>query len=202
MREQLGLCCLQWPLCSPLPNATSAKGSLASVAAVSFQPLSRKESWGKTEETVTMKVGAQGPLGQESLELISWGHVGNVYPAMLWIEIHVWVKGFWENFFSFWKLFSYFVETGNYTCEFCGKQYKYYTPYQEHVALHAPISEYPAVTQQPGRPWDPGSFKAELKWSRGTDQYWHIFLIAVLWGYTLREGVVHISVQIFRPGCL
>lgn len=33
------------------------------------------------------------------------------------------------------------TETGNYTCEFCGKQYKYYTPYQEHVALHAPISE-------------------------------------------------------------
>ncbi|NXP94437.1 ZN618 protein, partial [Passerina amoena] len=32
-------------------------------------------------------------------------------------------------------------KTGNYTCEFCGKQYKYYTPYQEHVALHAPISE-------------------------------------------------------------
>ncbi|XP_023386850.1 zinc finger protein 618 isoform X13 [Pteropus vampyrus] len=31
-------------------------------------------------------------------------------------------------------------ETGNYTCEFCGKQYKYYTPYQEHVALHAPIT--------------------------------------------------------------
>ncbi|XP_068918783.1 zinc finger protein 618 isoform X9 [Petaurus breviceps papuanus] len=31
-------------------------------------------------------------------------------------------------------------KTGNYTCEFCGKQYKYYTPYQEHVALHAPIS--------------------------------------------------------------
>uniref|UniRef100_A0A8C0G6A0 Zinc finger protein 618 n=1 Tax=Chelonoidis abingdonii TaxID=106734 RepID=A0A8C0G6A0_CHEAB len=30
-------------------------------------------------------------------------------------------------------------QTGNYTCEFCGKQYKYYTPYQEHVALHAPI---------------------------------------------------------------
>lgn len=35
-----------------------------------------------------------------------------------------------------------YIETGNYTCEFCGKQYKYYTPYQEHVALHAPISEY------------------------------------------------------------
>ncbi|XP_074976620.1 zinc finger protein 618 isoform X10 [Caretta caretta] len=32
-------------------------------------------------------------------------------------------------------------KTGNYTCEFCGKQYKYYTPYQEHVALHAPITE-------------------------------------------------------------
>ncbi|NXO81261.1 ZN618 protein, partial [Sitta europaea] len=31
-------------------------------------------------------------------------------------------------------------KTGNYTCEFCGKQYKYYTPYQEHVALHAPIT--------------------------------------------------------------
>ncbi|XP_034292221.1 zinc finger protein 618 isoform X9 [Pantherophis guttatus] len=33
------------------------------------------------------------------------------------------------------------LKTGNYTCEFCGKQYKYYTPYQEHVALHAPITE-------------------------------------------------------------
>ncbi|XP_068918793.1 zinc finger protein 618 isoform X18 [Petaurus breviceps papuanus] len=32
-------------------------------------------------------------------------------------------------------------KTGNYTCEFCGKQYKYYTPYQEHVALHAPITD-------------------------------------------------------------
>uniref|UniRef100_G1Q7D9 Zinc finger protein 618 n=1 Tax=Myotis lucifugus TaxID=59463 RepID=G1Q7D9_MYOLU len=32
-------------------------------------------------------------------------------------------------------------KTGNYTCEFCGKQYKYYTPYQEHVALHAPINK-------------------------------------------------------------
>lgn len=39
-------------------------------------------------------------------------------------------------------LCSPWTETGNYTCEFCGKQYKYYTPYQEHVALHAPISEY------------------------------------------------------------
>lgn len=38
--------------------------------------------------------------------------------------------------------FPSWTETGNYTCEFCGKQYKYYTPYQEHVALHAPISEY------------------------------------------------------------
>ncbi|XP_015222648.1 zinc finger protein 618 isoform X2 [Lepisosteus oculatus] len=30
-------------------------------------------------------------------------------------------------------------KTGNYVCEFCGKQYKYFNPYQEHVALHAPI---------------------------------------------------------------
>ncbi|KAM5146599.1 zinc finger protein 618 isoform 1-T1 [Mantella aurantiaca] len=30
-------------------------------------------------------------------------------------------------------------KTGNYMCEFCGKQYKYYTPYQEHVALHTPL---------------------------------------------------------------
>ncbi|KAJ8408733.1 hypothetical protein AAFF_G00253680 [Aldrovandia affinis] len=29
--------------------------------------------------------------------------------------------------------------TGSYICEFCGKQYKYFNPYQEHVALHAPI---------------------------------------------------------------
>ncbi|CAG02034.1 unnamed protein product, partial [Tetraodon nigroviridis] len=32
-------------------------------------------------------------------------------------------------------------ETGSYVCEFCGKQYKYFNPYQEHVALHTPISE-------------------------------------------------------------
>ncbi|KAL2100324.1 hypothetical protein ACEWY4_004718 [Coilia grayii] len=31
-------------------------------------------------------------------------------------------------------------KTGSYTCEFCGKQYKYFNPYQEHVALHTPIS--------------------------------------------------------------
>ncbi|KAG9353901.1 hypothetical protein JZ751_012025 [Albula glossodonta] len=30
-------------------------------------------------------------------------------------------------------------KTGSYVCEFCGKQYKYFNPYQEHVALHAPI---------------------------------------------------------------
>ncbi|KAM9325445.1 zinc finger protein 618 [Gastrophryne carolinensis] len=30
-------------------------------------------------------------------------------------------------------------KTGNYMCEYCGKQYKYYTPYQEHVALHTPL---------------------------------------------------------------
>lgn len=43
-------------------------------------------------------------------------------------------------------------ETGNYTCEFCGKQYKYYTPYQEHVALHAPISEYLLWLGERGQP--------------------------------------------------
>lgn len=32
-------------------------------------------------------------------------------------------------------------ETGSYTCEYCGKQYKYFNPYQEHVALHAPMSK-------------------------------------------------------------
>ncbi|KAG7480452.1 hypothetical protein MATL_G00056240, partial [Megalops atlanticus] len=31
-------------------------------------------------------------------------------------------------------------KTGSYVCEFCGKQYKYFNPYQEHVALHTPIS--------------------------------------------------------------
>uniref|UniRef100_H3DN24 Zinc finger protein 618 n=1 Tax=Tetraodon nigroviridis TaxID=99883 RepID=H3DN24_TETNG len=30
-------------------------------------------------------------------------------------------------------------KTGSYVCEFCGKQYKYFNPYQEHVALHTPI---------------------------------------------------------------
>uniref|UniRef100_A0A8C5D713 Zinc finger protein 618-like n=1 Tax=Gouania willdenowi TaxID=441366 RepID=A0A8C5D713_GOUWI len=33
-------------------------------------------------------------------------------------------------------------KTGSYVCEFCGKQYKYFNPYQEHVALHRPISEF------------------------------------------------------------
>lgn len=33
------------------------------------------------------------------------------------------------------------TETGSYTCEFCGKQYKYFNPYQEHVALHTPMSK-------------------------------------------------------------
>ncbi|KAJ8346815.1 hypothetical protein SKAU_G00282160 [Synaphobranchus kaupii] len=32
------------------------------------------------------------------------------------------------------------MQTGIYICEFCGKQYKYFNPYQEHVALHAPLS--------------------------------------------------------------
>ncbi|XP_030641156.1 zinc finger protein 618 [Chanos chanos] len=30
-------------------------------------------------------------------------------------------------------------KTGSYTCEYCGKQYKYFNPYQEHVALHTPM---------------------------------------------------------------
>ncbi|KAL4594124.1 zinc finger protein 618-like isoform X1, partial [Arapaima gigas] len=30
-------------------------------------------------------------------------------------------------------------KTGSYVCEYCGKQYKYFNPYQEHVALHAPM---------------------------------------------------------------
>ncbi|KAF7241004.1 hypothetical protein EYD10_12483 [Varanus komodoensis] len=58
------------------------------------------------------------------------------------------------------------LKTGNYTCEFCGKQYKYYTPYQEHVALHAPISEYPATA----RHWaglGPGGSGVRGCWPRG-----------------------------------
>uniref|UniRef100_A0A3Q0SSM5 Zinc finger protein 618 n=1 Tax=Amphilophus citrinellus TaxID=61819 RepID=A0A3Q0SSM5_AMPCI len=31
------------------------------------------------------------------------------------------------------------LKTGSYVCEFCGKQYKYFNPYQEHVALHTPM---------------------------------------------------------------
>ncbi|XP_059894124.1 zinc finger protein 618 isoform X3 [Gadus macrocephalus] len=30
-------------------------------------------------------------------------------------------------------------KTGSYVCEVCGKQYKYFNPYQEHVALHTPM---------------------------------------------------------------
>uniref|UniRef100_A0A3B5KTI8 Zinc finger protein 618 n=1 Tax=Xiphophorus couchianus TaxID=32473 RepID=A0A3B5KTI8_9TELE len=32
-------------------------------------------------------------------------------------------------------------KTGSYVCEFCGKQYKYFNPYQEHVALHTPLGD-------------------------------------------------------------
>ncbi|XP_061071876.1 zinc finger protein 618-like isoform X1 [Conger conger] len=39
--------------------------------------------------------------------------------------------------------------TGLYICEFCGKQYKYFNPYQEHVALHTPLS-YSVEMQSPG----------------------------------------------------
>ncbi|XP_048103152.1 NACHT, LRR and PYD domains-containing protein 3-like [Alosa alosa] len=30
------------------------------------------------------------------------------------------------------------TQTGSYTCTFCAKQYKYFNPYQEHMALHTP----------------------------------------------------------------
>ncbi|KAM9307298.1 zinc finger protein 618 [Pholidichthys leucotaenia] len=33
-------------------------------------------------------------------------------------------------------------KTGSYICEFCGKQYKYFNPYQEHVALHTPMGAF------------------------------------------------------------
>ncbi|KAM8744174.1 zinc finger protein 618 isoform 6-T6 [Acanthopagrus schlegelii] len=33
-------------------------------------------------------------------------------------------------------------KTGSYVCEFCGKQYKYFNPYQEHVALHTPMASF------------------------------------------------------------
>uniref|UniRef100_A0A3B3ZUG0 C2H2-type domain-containing protein n=1 Tax=Periophthalmus magnuspinnatus TaxID=409849 RepID=A0A3B3ZUG0_9GOBI len=32
-------------------------------------------------------------------------------------------------------------KSGSYVCEFCGKQYKYFNPYQEHVALHTPLGD-------------------------------------------------------------
>lgn len=46
-------------------------------------------------------------------------------------------------------LFSISPETGSYVCEFCGKQYKYFNPYQEHVALHTPMGEPPFTPVQP-----------------------------------------------------
>ncbi|KAG7264274.1 hypothetical protein CRUP_021102 [Coryphaenoides rupestris] len=44
-------------------------------------------------------------------------------------------------------------KTGNYVCEVCGKQYKYFNPYQEHVALHTPMGrsfdmKSPCIQQQ------------------------------------------------------
>lgn len=33
-------------------------------------------------------------------------------------------------------------KSGSYVCEFCGKQYKYFNPYQEHVALHTPMGTF------------------------------------------------------------
>ncbi|XP_013864849.1 zinc finger protein 618 isoform X4 [Austrofundulus limnaeus] len=39
-------------------------------------------------------------------------------------------------------------KTGSYVCEFCGKQYKYFNPYQEHVALHTPLSSFDLKTSR------------------------------------------------------
>ncbi|KAM4528024.1 zinc finger protein 618 isoform 4-T9 [Odontesthes bonariensis] len=41
-----------------------------------------------------------------------------------------------------------FAETGSYVCEFCGKQYKYFNPYQEHVALHTPMGSFDMKTSR------------------------------------------------------
>ncbi|XP_071321811.1 zinc finger protein 618 isoform X3 [Trachinotus anak] len=41
-----------------------------------------------------------------------------------------------------------FAETGSYVCEFCGKQYKYFNPYQEHVALHTPMGTFDMKTSR------------------------------------------------------
>ncbi|XP_059213411.1 zinc finger protein 618 isoform X9 [Centropristis striata] len=41
-----------------------------------------------------------------------------------------------------------FAETGSYVCEFCGKQYKYFNPYQEHVALHTPMGTFDLKTSR------------------------------------------------------
>ncbi|XP_061783252.1 zinc finger protein 618 isoform X1 [Nerophis lumbriciformis] len=39
-------------------------------------------------------------------------------------------------------------KTGSFVCEFCGKQYKYFNPYQEHVALHTPMSSFDLKTSR------------------------------------------------------
>uniref|UniRef100_UPI0037E876AE zinc finger protein 618 isoform X2 n=1 Tax=Semicossyphus pulcher TaxID=241346 RepID=UPI0037E876AE len=39
-------------------------------------------------------------------------------------------------------------KTGSYVCEFCGKQYKYFNPYQEHVALHTPMASFDLKTSR------------------------------------------------------
>ncbi|XP_039635933.1 zinc finger protein 618 isoform X4 [Perca fluviatilis] len=39
-------------------------------------------------------------------------------------------------------------KTGSYVCEFCGKQYKYFNPYQEHVALHTPMGSFDLKTSR------------------------------------------------------
>ncbi|XP_041915441.1 zinc finger protein 618 [Alosa sapidissima] len=60
-------------------------------------------------------------------------------------------------------------KTGSYTCEFCGKQYKYFNPYQEHVALHTPLGRWsnpPPVTKWPlqiGHSFDMQSPRSQQK---------------------------------------
>ncbi|XP_029920452.1 zinc finger protein 618 [Myripristis murdjan] len=54
-------------------------------------------------------------------------------------------------------------KTGSYVCEFCGKQYKYFNPYQEHVALHTPM----------GRTFDLKSPRIQQRGSIDISKYGH-----------------------------
>ncbi|XP_056146921.1 zinc finger protein 618 [Lampris incognitus] len=54
-------------------------------------------------------------------------------------------------------------KTGSYVCEFCGKQYKYFNPYQEHVALHTPM----------GRSFDMKSPRVQQRGNMDISKYSH-----------------------------